>query len=77
MVLRESILLVGIGLAVGVPGALAGTKILQSLLFGLDARDPMTLAAACVFLVALALLAAYVPARLAARVDPMIALRAD
>jgi len=77
MVLRESILLVAVGIAAGVPAALAGTTILESLLFGLDARDPITIAAAAVVMIALALFAAYLPARRAARVDPMIALRAE
>jgi predicted permease len=77
MVLRESIVLVALGLVFGVPAAFAGTKILDSLLFGLDARDPFTLVAACLFMIALALTASYLPARRAARVDPMIALRAD
>jgi len=77
MVLRESLVLVALGVAGGVPAALAGTAVLQSLLFGLDARDPATLGAACVFMVAIALLAAYLPARRAARVDPMIALRTE
>jgi ABC-type antimicrobial peptide transport system permease subunit len=77
MVIRESLVLVALGIVLGVPTALAGTKILQSLLFGLDARDPLTLAAAAAFMVGLALFAAYLPARRAARVDPMIALRAE
>jgi predicted permease len=77
MVLGESIRLVALGLVIGMPAALAGTKILQSLLFGLDARDPVTLGVACLVMVALALLASYLPARRAARVDPMVALRAD
>jgi predicted permease len=77
MVIRESLVLVALGIVLGVPTALAGTKILQSLLFGLDARDPLTLAAAAAFMGGLALFAAYLPARRAARVDPMIALRAE
>lgn len=77
MVLRESLVLVVLGIVAGIPAALAGTTILQSLLFGLDARDPVTLAAAAMFMIGLALLAAYLPARRAALVDPMIALRAE
>jgi predicted permease len=77
MVFGESIRLVALGVIIGIPAALAGTKILQSLLFGLDARDPITLALACAVMTALALLASYLPARRAARVDPMVALRAE
>ena len=77
LVLRESIVLAGIGLLAGGPAALAGTRILESLLFELPPRDPLTLTGAAVFMMLLALIAAYVPARRAARLDPMIALRAE
>lgn len=77
MVMRESLVLVALGILLGIPAALAGTTILQSLLFGLDARDPVTLGAACISMLGLALLAAYLPARRAAHVDPLIALRAE
>jgi len=77
MVLRESLILVGVGLLAGIPTALAGTKLLESLLFEMPPRDPATLAAASVFLVVLALIAAFIPARRASRVDPIVALRAE
>ena len=77
MILRESLVLALIGLAAGVPLALAGTRILDSLLFALDPHDPATLAGASLFMIAMAALASYIPARRAARVDPMIALRAE
>ena len=77
MILRESLVLATIGLAIGVPLALAGTKVLASLLFGLDARDPATLIGASLFTIALAAVAGYLPARRAARVDPLNALRAE
>jgi predicted permease len=77
MILRESLVLALFGLAAGVPLALAGTKILSTLLFGLDARDPTTLIAASLFMVALAAGAGFLPARRAARVDPLVALRAE
>ncbi|MGH9408067.1 MAG: ADOP family duplicated permease [Vicinamibacterales bacterium] len=77
MVLRESLLLAALGLGVGVPLALAGTNILASLLFGLDARDPATLIGASIFMIVLAAAAGYLPARRASRVDPLVALRAE
>jgi predicted permease len=77
MVLRESLALVACGLLAGIPAAFAGTKMLTSLLFGLAPRDPATLAGAAAFMVVLALVAAYLPARRASRVDPLAALRAD
>jgi ABC-type lipoprotein release transport system permease subunit len=77
MILRESLVLAGAGVLVGIPGALAGTNVLQSLLFGLASRDPATLVVAALSMFALAALASYVPARRAARVDPLVALRAE
>ena len=77
MILRESLMLAGVGLLLGVPAALAGTTILQSMLFGLAATDPATIGLAAGSLLILAVIAGSVPARRAARVDPMVALRAD
>ena len=77
LVLRQSVALAAIGLLTGIPAALAGTRLLESLLFELPPRDPLTLAAAAGFMVLLAVTAAYLPARRASRVDPMAALRAD
>jgi predicted permease len=74
-VLRETSLLMLIGIAVGVPIALAGTHLIRSMLFGLGAADPVALIAACVILASIAAAASYIPARRAARVDPMVALR--
>jgi predicted permease len=75
MVLRESLVLVAIGVAIGLPAVLAASKLIKSLLFGLTASDPLALGAASLLMIAVAAFAGYVPARRAARTDPMVALR--
>jgi ABC-type antimicrobial peptide transport system permease subunit len=75
MVIRQGMTPVLAGMAVGLVGALAGGRVLRSLLFGVEVGDPATLAAVTCFLVAVALAAIYLPARRAARSDPMTALR--
>jgi putative ABC transport system permease protein len=75
LVLGSGLALTGIGLLVGFAGSLALTRLLQSLLFGVEARDPLTMALVAVTLVLVALLACYIPARRASRVDPATALR--
>jgi predicted permease len=75
MVLREVCLLAAIGLAIGVPTALGASRLLESFLFQIKPNDPRALILAVVILLAAALLAGYGPARRAARVDPMVALR--
>jgi putative ABC transport system permease protein len=75
MVLRQGMTPVLAGTAVGLAGALAGGRALRSLLFGVEAGDPATLVAVTVFLSVVALAAIYLPARRAARSDPMAALR--
>jgi predicted permease len=81
LVIREAWLLVGIGLAIGAPAAYAVARVASSrvagLIFGLDATDPLTIAAAAAALAAVATLAAYLPAHRASRVDPMLALRTE
>jgi putative ABC transport system permease protein len=74
-VLTHGLKLTLIGVICGLAGAVALTRILSSLLYGVTPTDPLTLACVSVVLVAIALLAGYVPARRAARVDPMVALR--
>jgi len=66
-----------IGLALGLAGALAATRVLDSLLFGVTAGDPATFAAVSAALLTVLLFAAYLPARRATRVDPMVALRTE
>ncbi len=75
MVVGQGLRLALIGLVIGVAGALALTRFLSSLLFGVKPTDPVTFIAASLLLTAAALLACYVPARRAARMDPMVALR--
>ena len=77
LVAREALSMVIVGIAVGVPIALALTRLASRFLFGLSPTDPYTIAAATLVLLAAAVLAAYLPARRAARVDPMIALRCE
>jgi predicted permease len=77
MVLSEVALLIGVGLAVGLGGAIASTRVLETFLFGMTARDPWTLTAAVSILAIVALFAGFLPARRAARLDPMQALREE
>jgi predicted permease len=75
LVLREVLLLLGAGLAVGVPCAIAAGRYIESQLFGVNAGDPVTLIAAVAALTLAALAAGYLPARRAASIDPLEALR--
>jgi predicted permease len=75
LVLRESMLLVAMGLGIGIPLSLASSRLLSSFLFGLKATDPLSLIAVILLLGIVAALASSIPARRAAKVDPMVALR--
>ena len=75
MILRETLYLVLAGLIVGVPAALAGARAISSQLFGLSAIDPLTLVSAAIVLSVVAMLAGYLPAQRASRVNPLNALR--
>jgi putative ABC transport system permease protein len=75
LVLAHGGVLVGTGLAVGVAGALGLTRLLKNLLFGISPIDPLTFAAVAAILAAAGLIACWLPARRAAKVDPMVALR--
>jgi putative ABC transport system permease protein len=77
MVLRQGARLAALGVVLGLAGALALTRFLRTLLFGIAPTDPVTLGAVAVVLVAVALAACFVPARRAVRVDPITALRAE
>ena len=75
MVMRQSVAMVLAGVAAGLPMALWLSKLVASLLFGVQPGDAATLAAASLLLTAVAAVAAYLPARRAARIDPTVALR--
>jgi hypothetical protein len=75
LVMRQGLTPVAVGIVIGLGVAFAGTRFLASLLFGIEARDPVSFASASVFLVCVALLAILIPAIRAARVDPLIALK--
>jgi len=75
MILRESTWLAGAGIVAGVGGALALTRLVKSMLYGIAPNDPLTIAGAVAVLLAVALAASWIPARRAAAVQPMEALR--
>ncbi len=75
MMLREALFLVLAGIAIGIPAAIGAGHLFSSMLFGLTPSDPVTISLATLLLVAVAVLAGYLPARRASRVDPMVALR--
>ena len=81
MILRQALVLVLIGIAMGIPAALALARLtstqISGLLFGLKPTDPITIAGAAVVLLIVAACAAYLPARRASRVEPMMALRGE
>ena len=75
MILRQSLWMVAIGIVVGLAGALAATRLMAALLFGIGANDVFTYTSVIVLLGGAALLASFIPARRAMKVDPMVALR--
>jgi predicted permease len=77
MILRKALLLLGVGLAAGTVVALGASRVAGSLLYGVSPNDPLAFAAAIGVLLLAAVAAAFVPARRAARVDPMVALRQE
>jgi putative ABC transport system permease protein len=77
LIVGHAVRLVGIGAAIGVAGALLSSRAIGSLLYGVKAADPWTFAAIVAVIAGTALLASYIPARRAAKVDPLVAIRYD
>ena len=77
MVVGQAVLLAAIGVSVGIGGALALTHVVQGMLFGVNPMDPLAYVAVSALLIAIASLAAFIPARRAARVSPSVALRCE
>src|SRR5262249_193426 len=77
IVLTHGMRVILVGLAIGLAGALVGTRVMKALLFDTPVTDPLTFAGVALVLFAVALIASYIPARRVTRVDPMIALRAE
>ena len=75
LVLREGLIVATVGIAVGLVAALGLSRVMAGYVFGIKSTDPLTLTAASLLLIAVALLASYVPARRATKVDPTVALR--
>jgi ABC-type antimicrobial peptide transport system permease subunit len=77
LVVRQGMMVALVGVAAGLAGALVATRFMSSLLFGVSATDPMTFTGIALLLGLTALMASYVPARRAARIDPMVSLRSE
>jgi putative ABC transport system permease protein len=77
LVLRQGAILTAVGIALGLAGAAAGTRLLQTMLFELAPLDPLTFGAVSLLFAVVATLASYLPARRATKVDPMVALRSE
>jgi predicted permease len=74
-ILREALTLAALGVAIGLPVALALARVIRGIFYGIEPHDPLTMIGTVVIMVTVAALAAWIPARRAAKVDPMVALR--
>jgi ABC-type antimicrobial peptide transport system permease subunit len=77
MVIREGLVLTAVGVGIGIIGSLAAGQVVSTLLYGVSARDPLTLVGVVVALAIVSTVASWLPARRAARVDPLVAMRGD
>jgi putative ABC transport system permease protein len=77
LVLREGLRVSAIGIGIGLLAALALSRVMAGYVYGISSTDPFTFAVACLLLISVALLASYIPARRAAKVDPIVALRSE
>ena len=77
MIMREAVLLACVGIAVGLPFVFGVTRFGRTMLFGLGPMDPLSLTAAASFLFAVAMVAGFIPAWRATKVDPLVALRCE
>ncbi len=77
MILRETLMLMGVGFAIGLPAALVATRLIEATLSGVSASDPATLGMVSLVLLLVGVFAGFIPARRASRLDPMAALRQD
>ena len=75
LVMRQGLFVTAVGLSIGLTASLAVTRFLSSLLYGIRPNDPLTIVGVSVGLIVVTMLACYIPARRAMRVDPVIALR--
>ena len=76
-IMRRGAVMAALGVALGIAGSVALTRVLRGLLYGVSPVDPLTFASVAVLLITVALLACLVPARRATNIDPAVALRAD
>ena len=77
LILKETTWMVLGGMVAGVPAALAASRLVSTMVYGVTGRAPLILFVSCAILFAVAAIAAYVPARRASRIDPMVALRSE
>jgi ABC-type antimicrobial peptide transport system permease subunit len=77
MVLRDGISVTVLGVGLGLVGAAAASRLLETLLFGVSSRDPITFAGVALLLTVVSIIATWLPARRAAAVDPLVALRSE